>query len=270
MTRIQARTGFALALACGLGLPLACGLEPSFARHHAVATTAGPQTPRKATPGHTPGAEPAADTTATPEEHGRQPYEATSRRSFEDVEHWKRVFDDPGRDAWQKPERVVRALDLRPGMWVADLGAGTGYFIGHLSAVLGPTGTLLAIDTEPNLLSHLRARAEKEDLANVIPILASPDDPRLPPATVDLVLIVDTFHHLDDRLGYFRRLARSLKPGGRIAVIDWREGDLPLGPPPDHKLPRAQVVEEMNAAGYRLADEPDFLPYQYFLIFAPR
>ena len=218
-----------------------------------------------------PGAATAAQvSTATPQPEARDPYQATSKRSFADVEQWKRVFDDPGRNVWQKPREVVRALRLRPGMWVTDLGAGTGYFSVYLSAAVGPTGAVLAVDTEPNLVSYLRERAGKEALENVTPILASPDNPRLPPGAADLVLVVDTFHHIDNRLTYFRRLARCLKPGGRIAIIDWREGDLPIGPPPDHKLSREQVLKEMNAAGYALAEEPDILPYQYLLVFRAR
>ena len=105
----------------------------------------------------------------------------------------------------------------------------------------------------------------------MVPVLASFDNPRLPAATVDLILIVDTFHHIDDRITYFRRVRRVLRPGGRIAVIDWHKRDLPTGPPPEHKLAREQVVEEMEAAGYTLAGEPkDLLPYQYFLVFRPR
>jgi predicted methyltransferase len=207
----------------------------------------------------------------TSDHRGHAPghYEATSHRSFADVEQWKARFDDPARDAWQKPAEVVAALGLRPGMSVADLGAGTGYFSRYLSATVGDAGTVLAVDTEPNLVTYLRERAEKETTANVIPVLASFDNPRLPAAGVDLVLIVDTFHHVDDRLGYLRRLRRALRPGGRIAIIDWHKRELPVGPPLDHKLAREQVIEEMTAAGYRLVGEPGFLPYQYMLIFAP-
>lgn len=196
-----------------------------------------------------------------------RPYEATTRHSFADVEHWKAVFDDPARDAWQKPAAVVAALGLRPGMSVADLGAGTGYFTGYLSAAVGKQGTVLAVETEPNLVVHLRDRAEKERGENVIPVLASLDNPRLPEAGVDLVLIVDTFHHLDARLAYFQRLARSLKPRGSVAIIDWVRGERPVGPPPEHAVAREQVVDEMRAAGYVLVEEPKLLPYQYFLIF---
>jgi ubiquinone/menaquinone biosynthesis C-methylase UbiE len=197
-------------------------------------------------------------------------HDATSHHSFADVEHWRAVFDDPSRDAWQKPAEVVAALGLRPGMTVADLGAGTGYFSRHLSAAVGAEGKVLAVDTEPNMIAQLRERAKAEGTGNVVPILAAPDDPRLPAHATDLILIVDTFHHIDDRLTYLRGLRRCLRPGGRVAVIDWQKRDLPVGPPPEHKLAREQVLEEMEAAGYTLADEPGILPYQYFLVFRPR
>ena len=195
------------------------------------------------------------------------PFEATSRHPFDNVKQWVSVFDDPARDAWQKPEALVAALGLTPGMTVADLGAGTGYFSRYLSRAVGDTGTVFAVDTEPNLVAHLRERAEQEDTANVIPVLASFDDSRLPRGAVDLVLIVDTFHHLDHRLEYLKRLGRVLKPGGRVVVVDWQAKDLPVGPPLEHKIARDEVVSEMRAAGYRLADEPPVLPYQYVLAF---
>jgi ubiquinone/menaquinone biosynthesis C-methylase UbiE len=197
----------------------------------------------------------------------RHRFQATSHHSFADVGSWEAVFDDPAREKWQKPAEVVEALRLHSGMCVADLGSGTGYFLPYLSKAVGEEGAVLALDTEPNLVVHIRERAEKEKLDNVTPILVSFDNPRLPNAAVDLVLIVDTFHHLDDRLSYFRRLRRALEPDGRVAIVDWFKRPLPEGPPPQHKLTRAQVVEEMTAAGYTLAEEPKILPYQYFLIF---
>jgi len=198
------------------------------------------------------------------------PFKATSHRRFDDVEHWTKVFDDPSRDQWQRPQAVVEALALRPGMTVADLGAGTGYFSRHLAAAVGPNGTVLAIETEPNLVVHLRERAEKESTANVVPVLASRDNPRLPWGVVQVLLIVDTFHHIDDRRAYFERLTPVLAREARIAVIDWKKTELPVGPDIDHKLARAQVVDEMKAAGFHLVDEPRALPYQYFLIFSSR
>jgi ubiquinone/menaquinone biosynthesis C-methylase UbiE len=201
---------------------------------------------------------------------GAPTHDATSHRRFDDPTYWSSVFDDPARAAWQKPDQVVAALRLQPGQCVADLGAGTGYFSRLLSAAVGPTGTVLAVDPEPNLIAHLRERSEGEGTANVVPILASNDNPRLPAGLVDVVLIVDTYHHIDDRIAYLRRLRRALRGAGRIAVVDWQKRPMPVGPEMDHKLARELVVDEMNAAGYRLSDEPTFLPYQYFLIFTPR
>jgi len=194
---------------------------------------------------------------------------ATTHHSFGDVEHWVSVFDDPARDAWQKPASVAEALQLRAGMCVADLGAGTGYFSRYLAAAVGEAGSVFAVDTEPRLVAHLRERAEREHTPNVIPILASADNPRLPVGSVDVVLIVDTVHHIDDRINYLRRLRHVLKPGGRVVVIDFKKQDIPVGPPPEHKLGREQIVDEFTTAGYRLVSAPDILPYQYFLIFQP-
>jgi len=198
------------------------------------------------------------------------PHDATTHHDFADVEHWQSVFDDPARDAWQKPSELVQALAIRPGAVVADLGAGTGYLVGRLARAVGPEGTVLAVDVEQNLVAHLRERAEQEKTANVVPILASVDDPRLPRGGVDLVVVLDTYHHIDDRLVYFRKLRRALRPRGRVAIVDWHKRPLPVGPPPEHKLAREQVLDEMRTAGWTLAAEHDVLPYQYFLVFRPR
>jgi predicted methyltransferase len=198
------------------------------------------------------------------------PDRATSDRVFDDVPYWQGVFDDPKRDAWQKPAELVAALALRPGMAVADLGAGTGYFVRFLSRAVGPRGTVYAVEVEPKLVAHLRARAEEEGTANVVPVLTSKTSARLPVAGLDLLLIVDTYHHLDGRVAYMRRVADVLRPGGRVAIVDWHKRPLPQGPEMDHKLAREQVVGEMERAGYRLLAEPDPLPYQYVLIFGRR
>lgn len=197
-------------------------------------------------------------------------HDATSTHTFEDVEHWVGVFDDPERVQWQKPAEVVAALKIPPGSTVADLGAGTGYFSRHLAAAVGEHGTVFAVDIEPRLVAYIRDRAERERTANVVPVLASADNPRLPRHAVDVVLIVDTYHHLNDRIRYLQRLARVLTPRGRVVVIDWHKRELPEGPPVEHKLAREQVVDELTAAGYQLAGEHQILPYQYFLSFRRR
>jgi len=214
----------------------------------------------------------AADGTGDAHRHGGDTalFEATSRHDFADVEHWQKVFDDPARDEWQRPELVVENLGLREGMRVADLGAGTGYFSRYLSKAVGPSGTVYAVETEPTLVTHLRDRAEAEGSDNLIPVLTSANTPRLPLSGIDLVLIVDTFHHIDDRLTYFGDTRKRLRPAGRVAIIDWKKKELPVGPGLDHKIARDQVVEEMERAGYELSDESTDLPYQYFLMFKPR
>jgi ubiquinone/menaquinone biosynthesis C-methylase UbiE len=197
-------------------------------------------------------------------------HNATARHPFDDLQKWIGVFDDPGRDEWQKPEQVVRALELKPGQCVADIGAGTGYFNRHLARAVGRTGKVYAIDIELQMVEYMRQRAEREKTPQVEAVMGAPDDPRLPEGGVDLVLIVDTYHHIDGRVKYLRRLARRLRPGGRVAIVDFEKRELPVGPPLDHKLSRDEVVEEFMEAGYSLRDEPGGLPYQYFLVFEPR
>ena len=197
------------------------------------------------------------------------PHDAPVHHPFTGVEKWTRIFDDPKRDEWQKPQEVVAALGLKPGQIVADLGAGTGYFEKRLSKAIAPGGIVLAIDTEPEMVRHLGERALQEGTANVVPVLALPQEAFVPPGRADCVLIVDTYHHIDDRVRYFRRMKETLAPGGRIVVIDFHKRPLPVGPPPEHKLPREFVVDEMKQAGYRLEDEKTFLPYHYFLFFKP-
>jgi ubiquinone/menaquinone biosynthesis C-methylase UbiE len=202
--------------------------------------------------------------------HAASPHDATARHRFDDPAYWSKVFDDPARAAWQKPDELVAALRLQPGQRVADLGAGTGYFSRLLSTAVGADGTVFAVELEPNLVTHLRDRAEREGTRNVVPVLASADDPRLPAGLLDVVLVVDTYHHVDDRIAYFRNLRHALRASGRVAIVDWEKRPLPVGPEMEHKLAREAVVDEMAEAGYRLVDEPHVLPYQYFLVFAPR
>lgn len=187
--------------------------------------------------------------------------------SFADAEAWAERFEGPDRDQWQMPERVVEALALEPGMTVADIGSGTGYFARSFAAAVGTTGTVFATDVEPSMAEYVRKRADEDGQANLIPVLASYDDPRLPDRSVDLAFICNTWHHIHDRVDYARRLAGDLRPGGRIAIVDFLPGELPVGPGPEHKLSAGEVTAELEAAGYRLAASPEFLPYQYLLVF---
>jgi SAM-dependent methyltransferase len=187
--------------------------------------------------------------------------------AFQDAEHWARVFDDPARAAWQKPDEVIRALALAADAVVADIGSGTGYFAVRLARAL-PQGAVYGADVEPDMVRYLAERGRREGLGNLTSIQAAPDDPRLP-RPVDLILVVNTYHHIAGRPAYFGRLHRSLRPRGRVAIVDFLP-DAPGGPPRHARIPAAVVKEEMGRAGYGLATEHTFLPHQYFLVFAPR
>jgi cyclopropane fatty-acyl-phospholipid synthase-like methyltransferase len=191
----------------------------------------------------------------------------THQHSFGGAERWAGVFDDPARDAWQKPHEVIQALKLAPDAVVADIGAGTGYFSVRLAHML-PKGRVIAVDLEPDMVKYLSERARKANLGNVTALLAAADDPKLPTA-VDRVLMVDTYHHIDQREAYFRRVAGYLKPGGEVAIVDFTESS-PVGPPVSARIAAATVKAEMLRAGFVLAAEHRFLPHQYFLVFRPQ
>ena len=202
--------------------------------------------------------------------HEGHSHDATMSHSFADVQHWVEVFDDPNRAGWQKPELMPQILGLEAGNVVADIGAGTGYFNRHFAAAVGDKGRVYAADIEPALVAYMLERAGREATPQVIPTLATPADPLLPPGAVDVIFICNTWHHIDDRLEYLRKLQRALRPGGRLAIVDFQKRDLPVGPPVEHKLSRDEVVAELAEAGWALSRESDQLPYQYALIFTPR
>lgn len=188
---------------------------------------------------------------------------ATVDHSFADAARWSQVFDDPARDAWQKPVELVTGLGIRPGSTVADIGAGTGYLNPHLSRAVGAEGRVIAIDIEQGLVDWMTERATREGTPNVEVRLGRPDDPGLRPAEADLVLMVDTWHHVDGRVAWARRLLEGVKPGGRLVIVDFKPGELPVGPPEDHRIPEEKVVAELTEAGWVDAGSLDLLPYQF-------
>ena len=189
----------------------------------------------------------------------------THDHSFSGARQWSKVFDDPQRDAWQKPAEVIEALRLARDAVVADVGAGTGYFAVRL-AHAAPKGRVYAVDTEPDMVEHLKTRAQHAGLKNLVAILGAPTDPRLP-EKADLILLVDVYHHINDRERYFANLLPRLKTGGRVAIIDFRM-DSPHGPPRAARVEAERVKAELKRAGYELREEHALLPYQYFLVFA--
>jgi ubiquinone/menaquinone biosynthesis C-methylase UbiE len=196
---------------------------------------------------------------------GRMPDHMEHR--FDDPERYAKEFDDPARDAWQMPDRVIATLGLKAGQSVADIGAGTGYFSMRL-AKSRESPTVYAVDIEPSMVKYLTSRAVKEGLKNVVPVQAGADSPHLP-VPVDVVLVVDTYHHISDRVGYFRKLRAVLKPAGRLAIIDFRK-DAPTGPPPEFRFTETQITSELALAGYGLAGSYSFLPRQLFAVYEPK
>jgi predicted methyltransferase len=192
--------------------------------------------------------------------HGAQPL----GHRFNDANKWAPIFDDPARDAWQKPDAVVAALALAPGMTVADIGAGTGYFESRLAAAVGAQGRVLAVDIEPDMVRYLGERAARENTPNVKPTLGKPDDPALAAGSCDRILIVDTWHHIPGRDAYGAKLAAALKPGGYVLIVDFTL-ETSKGPPRAHRLAPASVIAELTQAGLRASIVDAGLPDQYIV-----
>lgn len=186
------------------------------------------------------------------------------------AEQWVTALENPDRDGWQMPEQVVEKLALAPAAAVADIGAGSGYFSDRFARAVGPRGTVFAADIDKGLIEYLGNRAAKEGLDNLKPLLGQPDDPLLPAASVDLVFICDVIHHIENRGPYYAKLARALRPGGRLAIVDFYKRELPVGPPPTMKIAKTDMIAELEQAGFELREEFDFLPHQYFLVFEPK
>lgn len=178
------------------------------------------------------------------------------------------AYEGFGRDGWQKPEEVVHALGVQAGQEIADIGAGSGYFTFRLARAVGPSGKVYGVDVDQDMIDHLKKRAGEEGVLHVIPTAAKPDDPQLPEASIDLIFVCNTYHHIENRTAYFEKAKRYLKPGGRVAIIDFNGQGWPerwfI-----HMVSEDLVRKEMEAAGYQLAGDLDFLSKQYFLVFSP-
>ena len=199
----------------------------------------------------------AAQTAQTPHE---------MHRLHTDPKAYIAALEDPKRDAYQKPHEVMEALAVREGEVIADIGAGSGYFSVRLAHHVGKAGRVYAVDVSPDMIRHLNQRVSQMELTNVSSILAPPDDPLLP-EPVDRFLIVDVWHHIENQPAYLEKMKARLKPGGQVVMIDFQKRALPVGPPPEMKIAREDLVAQMEAHGFRLAAEHTFLPYQYFLVF---
>jgi len=170
-------------------------------------------------------------------------------------------YQEPDRYTWQYPERVIKALKLESGMKVADLGSGTGYFTFRLAEAVGPTGKVYAVDIDEEMNAIIDKQAVAKQMENVTTQLAVEHDPLIP-EKVDLIFSVNAYHHLKDRTAYFKNAVRYLKPGGKVAIIDFREGSF------RHFTARAVLLQEFKNAGYALDKSHGFLPRQNFFVFS--
>lgn len=177
-----------------------------------------------------------------------------------------RAYAGADRDEWQQPERVVASLGLEPGQKVADLGAGGGYFSFRLADAVGPSGKVYAVDIDEAMNERLQRLAAERGASNVEVVLALSDDLRLP-EPVDVIFTSNTYHHLEDRSAYFDSAARYLTPGGRVAIVEYKEEGF-LQRVMGHSTGAESIRAEMKAAGYALDVEHDFLAKQHFLIFS--
>jgi predicted methyltransferase len=222
-----------------------CGASPVAPVGPAASSTSSPPAP-PASAGHLEGAH------------------APLVHRFQTAEQWARELDDPRRDEWQKPQEIIAAMKLESGMVVADLGAGTGYFEPWLSRAVTPAGSVLALDVEPDMVRYLNERVQREHLGNVRPALAATDDPKLAAGSVDRILIVDTWHHIDAREAYAGKLRDALKSGGRVFVVDFKL-EATHGPPKHHRLTSEQVAHELGAAGLVVETLSTTLSEQYIV-----
>jgi predicted methyltransferase len=197
--------------------------------------------------------------------HAAAQHSSAGGHGFPDPETYARELDDPKRDTWQKPREVVALLDARPGMVVADLGVGTGYFLPYLTAAVGRDGRVLALDTDRGMIERVENRMEQEALDQVEPRLVDPDDPGLAARSVDRILVVDTWHHISSRTDYARKLRAALRPGAQLLIVDF-DMDSPMGPPAHMRLAPDTVLHELKTAGFETERLAESLPYQYAIV----
>lgn len=176
------------------------------------------------------------------------------------------AYAGPGRDGWQQPDRVVASLGLAPGARVADLGAGGGYFTWRLADAVGPQGQVFAVDVDDEMLAHLAEQSRERGDANVETVLGEYDDPLIPEGGVDWIFTCNTYHHIEERSAYFANARRYLRPGGRVAIVEfngqgWFERWFV------HYVPTDEIRAEMGAAGYVELASHDYLDRQSFLVF---
>jgi ubiquinone/menaquinone biosynthesis C-methylase UbiE len=178
-------------------------------------------------------------------------------------------LEDPNRDSWQKPEAVIKALNIREGQVIADIGAGSGYFTLRLARAVGEKGRVFAVDVEEGMVEYLRQRLSKEKVKNVTTMKVPPHDPLLIDGSLDLAFVCDVYHHIEERDGYLRKLRKAVKSDGRVVIVDFYQKETPIGPPMSMRLSEETVQKELQEAGLKVTEKLTFLPYQYILVAQP-
>lgn len=179
------------------------------------------------------------------------------------------LLEDPKRDTWQKPEEILNALEIRKGQAVADIGAGSGYLAVKLSECVGSTGTVYAVDVQQEMLDYISKRLGTEGLKNVILVLGNMDDPKLSPGSLDIAILLSTYHEIAQPIDFMKKIKSALKPHGKLAILEFSD-ESPIGPPLKVRLPEDLVINELKQAGFALSQKYNFLlPYQYLLVFTP-
>ena len=173
----------------------------------------------------------------------------------------------PEREAEEAPDAALEAIGITRGATVADVGAGAGYFTWRLAERVGPSGKVYANDIQPAMLELLRKNIEARHLTNVEPVLGVEDDPRLPAGRMDLVLLVDVYHEFSEPEKMLRKIRESLKPDGRVVLLEYRKEDPNIPIRPEHKMSVAEVRAEVEPEGFRFEKNLNTLPRQHILIF---
>jgi arsenite methyltransferase len=196
------------------------------------------------------------------------PRAPATQQKFDNIDEWIEAFRVPRRDEWQKPEEVLKSLNLKPGDVVVDIGAGSGYFTRYFVKAVGPGGKALGLDINSSAVQYMKYVADKLESNIYEAHLVKPDNPELEPGSVDVVFMCITYHDMENRVDYLKRLSTSLKKNGRVVIVDWYNKTLPKGfPSVGHGLSKEAVIEEFREAGYNLTQDKDFLQYQYYLEF---
>ena len=175
-------------------------------------------------------------------------------------------LERPERESEEAPTKAIQALEIQPGQVVADIGAGSGYYTVRLAREVGPTGKVYGTDIQPGMLDLLLRNVAKAKLDNVVAVLGTPDDPKLPPGSIDLALMVDVYHELAAPQAFIRKLRASLKPGGRLVLLEFRKEDPRVPIRPEHKMSVAEVRQELEPEGFTLSAVLDVLPWQHILV----